>query len=228
MKKISKRFRSLKERVDKDKIYSVEEALDLIKEMATAKFDESVEAHVVLGIDARKGDQQVRSTVVLPHGTGKAARVAVITSTHAEEAEKAGADIVGGEELIEQIKSGELLDKMDILVATPEMMIKLSPVARILGPRGLMPNPKTETVTTNIAAVVSELKKGKVSFRNDKTGVVHQVIGKVSFDKNQLLENYQTLLQAIEAARPSGHKGKYLKKVSLCSSMGPALTVLKA
>ncbi len=228
MKKVSKRFADVKSEIDKDMVYSVADAMELVKKGATAKFDESVEMHVVLGIDVKKGDQQVRSTVVLPHGVGKTTRVAVITSTHTDEATKAGADIVGGEELIEEIKSGKLLDKFDVLVATPEMMMKLAQVARVLGPRGLMPNPKTETVTTNIAGVVESLKKGKVSFRNDKTGIIHQVIGKDSFETTQLVENYETLLEAIESVRPSGHKGKYIKKVILCSTMGPSVIVYKS
>lgn len=228
MKKVSKRFGEVKSGVDKDIVYAVADAMELIKKSATAKFDESVEAHIMLGIDVKKGDQQVRSTVILPHGVGKVTRVAVITSTMQDDATKAGADIVGGEELIEEIKSGKLLDKFDILVATPEMMMKLAQVARVLGPRGLMPNPKTETVTTNITGIVESLKKGKVSFRNDKTGVIHQVIGKASFDAEQLTENYETFIAAVESVRPSGHKGQYLKKVVVCSTMGPGIIVLKS
>ncbi len=213
--------------MDKTKVYTPAEAMALIKELATAKFDESVEVHIDLAIDARKGDQQVRATVALPHGTGKSVRVAVITDTKQQEANDAGAEIVGGEELIAQIKEGKVIGDVDVIVATPEMMPKLAQVARILGPRGMMPNPKAETVTTNVASVVEGLKKGKVDFRNDKTGVVHQAIGKVSFDTEQLVENYEALLAAIEAARPAGFKGALVKAIAVCSTMGPAVTTFK-
>ncbi len=227
MAKKSKRFTEATKKVDATKVYTPAEAMTTIKETATAKFDESVEVHVQLGIDARKGDQQVRATATLPHGTGKSVRVAVITSTHEKEARDAGAEVVGGEELIEKIKKGELIDEVDVIVATPEMMPKLAQVARILGPRGMMPNPKTETVTTNVAETVKSLKKGKIDFRNDKTGVIHQAIGKVSFDVDKLVENYDAFIAAVEAARPAEYKGALIKSVKACSTMGPSVTIVK-
>ena len=195
-----------------------------MKETKVAKFDESVEVHIKLAVDPKKGDQQVRAAVVLPHGIGKTARVAVVTSTKATEAKEAGADIVGAEDLIEKIKLGKL-EEVDVIVASPEMMPKLAAVAKILGPRGLMPSPKTETVTDKIKDAVEMLKKGKLSFKNDNTGNVHQVIGKISFDTKKLEENYATFLDAIQKARPAGVKGKYLTSISICSTMGPGIKV---
>ena len=220
-----KKYKAVAEKVEKNKLYTVEEALTLVKETKLAKFDESVEVHVRLAVDPKKGDQQVRAAVVLPHGIGKAARIAVITSTKATEAKEAGADYVGAEDLIEKIKLGKM-EEVDVIVASPEMMPKLATVAKILGPRGLMPSPKTETVTDKIKEAVEMLKKGKLSFKNDNTGNVHQVIGKLSFDAKKLEENYATFLDAIQKARPSGIKGKYVMTISICSTMGPGIKVV--
>ena len=223
--KHGKKYRGVAEKVEKNKLYTAEEALALVKETKTAKFDESVEVHIRLAVDPKKGDQQVSAAVVLPHGIGKAARIAVITSTKATEAKEAGADFVGGEDLIEKIKLGKM-EEVDVIVASPEMMPKLATVAKILGPRGLMPSPKTETVTDKIKEAVEMLKKGKLSFKNDNTGNVHQVIGKVSFDVKKLEENYAMFLDAIQKARPAGIKGKYVMTISICSTMGPGIKVV--
>jgi len=223
-----KKYRAAAEKLDQNKIYPIDEALKLVKANKIAKFDESVEVHIKLSVDPKKGDQQMRGTVVLPHGTGKSKKVAVITSTKAKEAKDAGADIVGGEELIEKIKSGNIFsgkDKFDILVATPEMMPKLAPVAKILGPKGLMPSPKTETVTDKIKETVGMLKKGKISFKNDDTSNVHQVIGKISFEENKLAENFKIFIEAIRKAKPVAVKGKFIISISLCSTMGPGIKV---
>lgn len=222
--KHGKKYKAIAEKVEKNKLYSASEAFALVKEGKVAKFDESVEAHIKLGVDPKKGDQQVRGAVVLPHGIGKTKRIAVITSTKAKEAKEAGADIVGAEDLIEKIKLGKL-DGFDVLVASPEMMPKLAPAAKILGPRGLMPSPKTETVTDKIKEAVEMLKKGKLSFKNDNAGVVHQVIGKLSFDAKKLEENYATFIEAVNKAKPAGVKGKYMLSVSVCSTMGPGVKV---
>ena len=193
----SKKYRAVAEKIDKNKIYSLEEAVNLMKENKLAKFDESVEVHIKTNIDPKKGDQQIRGIVDLPHGTGKSKLIAVITSTHAKDAKEAGADVVGGEELIEKIKSGKAFsgkDKFDILIATPEMMPKLAPVAKILGPKGLMPNPKTETVTTKIKETVAALKKGKAAFKNDDGGNVHHdFFGNIFVDHRA--EKFWTLLK---------------------------------
>lgn len=222
--KHGKKYRGVAEKVEKNKLYELSEALGLVKEGKIAKFDESVEVHVKLAVDPKKGDEQVRGAVVLPHGTGKTARVAVVTSTKATEAKEAGADVIGGEDLIEKIKLGKM-EEVDVIVASPEMMPKLASVAKILGPRGLMPSPKTETVTDKIKEAVESLKKGKLSFKNDNTGNVHQVIGKLSFDAKKLEENYAAFIDAIQKARPATVKGKYMVSVSVCSTMGPGVKV---
>ena len=222
--KHGKKYKAIAEKVDKNKTYSAQEAFALVKEGKVAKFDESVEVHIKLGVDTKKGDQQVRGAVVLPHGIGKTKRIAVITSTKAKEAKEAGADIVGAEDLIEKIKLGKL-DGFDVLVASPEMMPKLAPAAKILGPRGFMPSPKTETVTDKIKEAVEMLKKGKLSFKNDAAGVVHQVIGKLSFDAKKLEENYAAFFEAINKSKPAGVKGKYIVSISVCSTMGPGVKV---
>ncbi|KKP90593.1 MAG: 50S ribosomal protein L1 [Candidatus Moranbacteria bacterium GW2011_GWC2_37_73] len=222
--KRGKKYKAVAEKVEKNKLYTAEEALALVRETKTAKFDEAVEVHIRLAVDPKKGDQQVRGAVVLPHGIGKAARIAVITSTKATEAKEAGADFVGAEDLIEKIKLGKM-EEVDVIVASPEMMPKLASVAKILGPRGLMPSPKTETVTDKIKEAVEMLKKGKLSFKNDNTGNVHQVIGKVSFDAKKLEENYAMFVDAIQKARPSGIKGKYVMTISICSTMGPGIKI---
>jgi len=219
-----KKYRSASEKIEKGKTYSIEEAVQIIKAGKIAKFDESVEAHVKLDIDTKKGEEQVRGLVVLPHGTGKENKVGVITATKAAEAKAAGADFVGGEELIEKIKNGKL-ETVDVLVATPEMMPKLAPVAKILGPRGLMPSPKTETVTEKIEETVKSLKKGKASFKNDNTGNVHQVVGRISFSEAMLKENLAVFLEAVQKAKPNSVKGKFILAVSICSTMGPGIRI---
>lgn len=217
-----KKYRAAAEKIDSNRIYSVAEAVKLLKENKIAKFDESVEIHVKTNIDPKKGEQQIRGTVVLPHGTGKTKRIAVVTSTQAEAAKKAGADIVGGEEIIEKLAKKI---NFDILVATPEMMPKLAKVAKILGPKGLMPNPKSETVTTKIAETVAALKKGKAAFKNDDTGNIHQVVGKVSFKEEQLQENIQIFLTTLEKSKPSGLKGKFISGIAVCSTMGKGIKI---
>lgn len=222
--KRGKKYQAVATKVERAKLYSVEEALKLAKETKTAKFDESIEVHVKLTIDTKKGEEQVRGAVVLPHGVGKQTVVAVVTSTKGKDAEAAGADLVGAEDLIEKIKNGKA-GNFDVLVASPEMMPKLAQVAKILGPRGLMPSPKTETVTEKIKETVEMLKKGKMSFKNDNTGNVHQVIGKVSFEENKLAENYAAFVDAIQKARPATVKGKYVSSISVCSTMGPGIKI---
>lgn len=217
-----KKYRASVEKIEKDKIYSIEEAVKFIKENKIAKFDESVEIHVKTNVDPKKGDQQVRGTVILPHGTGNSKKVAVITSTHQDEAKKSGADIVGGEELIE--KFAKKID-FDVLVATPEMMPKLAKVAKILGPKGLMPNPKTETVTTKIKETVEALKKGKAAYKNDDSANIHLVVGKTSFEENKLVENVKAFIENLEKAKPAIVKGKFLVNITLCSTMGAGLKI---
>lgn len=223
--KRGKKYLSVVEKIDKKKDYSIEEALKLVAEGKIAKFDESVEAHLDLNIDAKKNDQQIRGSITLPHGTGKTKKIGVITSTKADEAKKAGADVVGDESMIDKIKKGEI--DFDILVATPEMMPKLAQVARVLGPKGLMPNPKTDTVTEKVAEAVEMLKKGKLSFKNDKTGGIHQLIGKVSFGEEKLKENFESFIDAIEKTKPESVKGKLINKIVVCSTMGPGIKVAK-
>lgn len=217
-----KKYKAAAEKIESNKIYPIGEAVKLIKENKIAKFDEAVEIHIKTNIDPKKGEQQVRGTVVLPHGTGKAKKIAVVTSTQAEAAKKAGADIVGGEEIIEKL--AKKLD-FDILVATPEMMPKLAKVAKILGPKGLMPNPKSETVTTKIAETVAALKKGKAAFKNDDTGNIHQVVGKISFAEEQLQENIQIFLTTLEKSKPAGLKGKFISGITICSTMGKGIKI---
>ena len=227
-----KKYRAVIEKIDKNKFYPIVEALDLIKGGKIAKFDESVEVHVRLAVDPKKGEEQVRGTAVLPHGTGKSKKVAVITSMKAKEAKEAGADVVGAEELIEKISArggsafgGKSGLKFDVLVATPEMMPKLAPVAKILGPKGLMPSPKTETVTDKVRETVEMLKKGKINFKNDDTSNIHQVIGKVSFGAEKLEENFGTFIEAVRKIKPTSVKGKFILSVTICSTMGPGIKV---
>lgn len=203
--------------------YALEEAVPLVQKIKFSKFDETVEVHMRLGVDPRHADQLVRGTVVLPNGLGKSKKVLVVaTGDKAKEAEAAGADHVGGEEMITKIVSENWLD-FDAVIATPDMMRAMAKVARVLGPRGLMPNPKTGTVTTEIANAVNEVKAGKVEFRVDKTGVIHAPVGKVSFDTPKLLENANSLIQAILRAKPAAAKGKYVKSATVCSTMGPGV-----
>lgn len=221
--KRSKRYNSAMEKRTSEKM-SLADAVTFVKENAKAKFDESIEVHVRLNIDARKGEQAVRGSVSLPNGIGKSVRVGVITEDKKDEALKAGADVVGGQELIDKIKAGTL-PEVDILVATPDMMPKLAPAARILGPRGLMPSPKTDTVTPNVGEAVESLKKGKTNFKNDNSGNVHQVIGKASFDAEKITQNYTALIEAIKACRNESHKGQFITSISMCSTMGPAVVI---
>ncbi len=225
MAKRGKRYRSIVEKVEHDKLYSVDEAVGLVKELATAKFDETVEAHFRLGIDARKSDQNVRGTVALPHGTGKTVRVLAITQGDGlAAAEAAGADFIGGTEIIDRILGGWM--DFDAVVATPDLMAAIgSKLGRVLGPRGLLPNPKAGTVGTDIGGIVRALKAGQIEFRSDKTGVVHAPIGKASFGPEQLTENLASLRSAIEAAKPDTAKGQYLRTIFLASTMGPSVRV---
>lgn len=205
------------------KTYPIEEAIKEVKKASKEKFDASVEAHFRLGIDISKSDQQVRDQVALPHGTGKTLRIAVFT-TKVKEAKDARADLVGGKELIDEIlKSGKC--DFDVALATPDMMKDLAKAGKILGPKGLMPNPKDGTVTQDIAKAIRELKKGKAAFKTDAYGIIHQAIGKVSFDDKKLIENFRTLYEAIVKAKPQGVKGEYVKSITLASSMGPGVRV---
>ncbi len=226
--KHGKKYRAVAEKIDQDKVYSLEEAVKMMKENKTSKFDETVEVHIKTNVDPKKTDQQLRGTMELPHGTGKTKRIVVMTSTHAKDAKEAGADEVVGEEFIEKIKSGKAFagkEAFDVLVATPEMMPKLGPVAKILGPKGLMPNPKTETVTTKIKETVAALKKGKVAFKNDNGAIVHQAVGKLSFEDAKLVENIRAFVSSLEKFRPAKSKGKLVVRVSVCSTMGIGLKV---
>ncbi|WP_420595857.1 50S ribosomal protein L1 [Deinococcus sp.] len=223
MAKHGKRYNALVGKVNRDKLYSIDEAAALVKELATAKFDETVEVHFRLGIDPRKSDQNVRGTVALPHGTGRTVRIAVIAKgENVAAAEAAGADVVGSEELIERIAGGFM--DFDAVVATPDMMAQVGQkLARLLGPRGLLPNPKSGTVGTDVAGMVGSLKAGRIEFRNDKTGVVHAPIGKASFEEGNISANYQALISALEGAKPASAKGIYLRSAYLTSTMGPSI-----
>lgn len=218
MAKKSKRYRAIAEKVE-DRLYSLSEAVKLVKELATAKFDESVELHVRLGVDPRHADQQVRSTVVLPHGTGKTKRVLVIAGGEkVKEAEEAGADFVGGEDMVQKIEGGWL--DFDAVIATPDVMRAVGRLGKILGPRGLMPSAKTNTVTFDVADAVRDIKAGRVEFRVDKTGITHNAIGKASFEEDKIRENAATLLRAILKARPAAAKGQYMKSIAMTTTMG--------
>jgi len=227
MAKVSKRLAALQGKIDRNKLYPVADALTLVKETATAKFDESVDAVINLGIDARKSDQLVRGALVLPHGTGKTKRVAVFAQgAQAEAAKAAGADIVGFEDLAEQVKGG-MLD-FDIAIATPDAMRIVGTLGQVLGPRGLMPNPKVGTVTPNVAEAVKNAKAGQVQYRTDKGGIVHCTIGRASFGVDALKDNLAALLDALVKAKPASSKGVYLKKVSVSSTMGAGVRVDQA
>lgn len=221
-----KRYKELKQMIDAKKSYSPAEAIELAKKTSTTKFDSAIEVHVRLGIDPKKGEQQVRGTVTLPHGSGKTRKVAAFVSNaeKEKEAKDAGADPVGGEELIAEIaKTGKA--NFEIAVATPDMMPKMAKIAKILGPKGLMPSPRNETVTTNVAKTVAELRGGKVAYKNDDTSNLHQVIGRASFSSERLLENYAALMDAVRRSKPATSKGTYLVNVSISSSMGPGVKV---
>jgi len=228
--KHGKKYRQVSGKIVRKQEYSLEDAIAFIKENAIAKFDESVEAHIRLSINAKKSDESVRATVVLPHGTGRVKKVAVVTNAadKAKEAKDAGAVLIGGEEIVASIKEGKLIpgSAFDILLATPDMMPKLAVIAKILGPKGLMPSPKNETVTTKIGEAVEMLSKGKkASFKNDDSGNVHQVIGKLSFSAEELAANYEAWSDAVRKAKPESVKGKFVKSVTLCSTMGPGVSV---
>ena len=225
MARRGKRYRELEKRVDRAQLYAPEQAAALVKELATAKFDETIEAHFRLGVDPKKSDQTVRGTVALPHGTGKSVRVVAITQgDKVAEAEGAGADVVGGADLIERIAGGWM--DFDAVVATPDMMAQVGgKLGRVLGPRGLLPNPKAGTVGPNIGDIVGALKAGQIEFRADKTGVVHAPIGKASFDPDKLAENLSALRTALDAAKPDAARGQYVRTVHLSSTMGPSVRV---
>jgi large subunit ribosomal protein L1 len=220
-----KKYREASQRYDKDTPYEAKEALELVKTLASAKFDETVEVVYKLGIDPKKSDQLVRGTVSLPHGTGKDVRVAVFCPADKEdEANSAGADIVGGKELVEAISAGRELD-FDVAIATPDMMSEVGKLGRVLGPRGLMPNPKAGTVTQDVAKAVGEFKAGRLEYRNDRYGNVHVAVGKVSFGVGQLVDNLAALTAEVVRAKPAGAKGRYLEKMTLSSTMGPGVKV---
>ncbi|GAA2519777.1 50S ribosomal protein L1 [Pilimelia columellifera] len=220
----SKSYRKFAERIDRDKLYVPAEAISLAKESTTAKFDATVEVAMRLGIDPRKADQMVRGTVNLPHGTGKTARVIVFAGgAKADEAKAAGADEVGTDELVAKIQEGWL--EFDAAIATPDQMAKIGRIARILGPRGLMPNPKTGTVTMDVTKAVSDIKGGKITFRVDKHANLHLIIGKASFTADQLVENYAAVLDEVLRAKPSAAKGTYLQKVTVATTMGPGVPI---
>jgi large subunit ribosomal protein L1 len=223
MPKKGKSYQESSKLVDRNKLYELEEAIKLVKETSKAKFDETIEMHIRLGVDGRHADQQVRGAIVLPHGTGKTKRVLVVAKAEkAAEAEKAGADFVGAEDIITKIQTENWFD-FDIIVATPDMMGQLGRLGRVLGPKGLMPNPKSGTVTFDIERAVKEIKAGKVEYRLDKTNIVHVSIGKASFAENMLTENLQALIEALNKAKPAAAKGTYLKSVTIASTMGPGI-----
>ncbi|MCM8765266.1 MAG: 50S ribosomal protein L1 [Candidatus Omnitrophica bacterium] len=224
MRKRSKRYREATKILEENKFYSLEEAVTLLKKMPIPKFDPSVDLHFHLNIDPKKSDQQVRGTVVLPHGTGKKIRILAFCKGEAEnQARQAGADIVGAEELINKIMSGFL--DFDCVVATPDMMRDISRLGKILGPRGLMPSPKTGTVTQDIKKAIEELRKGKIEFKNDKQAGIHISIGKLSFDEKKIVENASKAIEAINEARPPSVKGKFIKSIYICSTMNPGLAL---
>ncbi|EEA90534.1 50S ribosomal protein L1 [Collinsella stercoris] len=222
--KHGKKFREAAAKIDRAALYTPLEAVKLVKELSSAKFDETVEAHFRLGIDTRKADQNIRGSISLPHGTGKTVRVAVFAEgAQAEQAAEAGADVIGSDELIAQIQKGEI--NFDAAIATPMMMAKVGRIGKILGPRGLMPNPKLGTVTMDVAKMVSELKAGRVEYRADRYGICHVPLGKVSFDEQKLVENYAALYTEILRVKPASAKGKYVKSISVSSTMGPGVKV---
>ena len=221
--KHGKKYMETAKAVDRTKLYDPDEAIALVKKTAVAKFDETIEAHIRTGCDGRHADQQIRGAVVLPHGTGKQVRVLVFAKgAKADEAEAAGAEFVGAEELIPKIQNEGWFD-FDVVVATPDMMGVVGRLGRVLGPKGLMPNPKADTVTMDVTKAVKDIKAGKIEYRLDKTNIIHVPIGKASFTEEQLADNFQTLMGAIVKAKPSTLKGQYLKSVTLASTMGPSV-----
>jgi len=227
MAKLSKKAKLIKEKVDTNKQYDISEAVKLLKEFASDKFDESIDVSVNLGVDPRKSDQNVRGASVLPHGTGKTVRVAVFTQgPNADAAKEAGADIVGMEDLAEQVKKGEM--DFDVVIASPDAMRVVGQLGQILGPRGLMPNPKVGTVTPDVATAVKNAKAGQVRFRTDKGGIIHCSVGKASFEEKAIKENLEFLIADLKKAKPSSAKGVYLQKIALSSTMGPGLCIDQA
>ncbi len=225
MKKNGKRYQESEKLIDKSKVYPIAEAMDVLVKMPKAKFDETVELHVKLGVDSKHADQQVRGTTVLPHGTGKTQKVLVFAKgPKAEEAVKAGADYVGAEELIPKIEKENWFD-YDVIVATPDMMGVVGRLGKVLGPKGLMPNPKSGTVTMDVTKAVQEIKSGKVEYRLDKTNIIHLGFGKVSFGKDKLVENYDAIMGAIIKAKPAAAKGQYIKSVAISTTMGPSMYI---
>ncbi|ATZ18313.1 50S ribosomal protein L1 [Mesoplasma melaleucae] len=224
MAKISKRMKSVKGLVDKQRVYALDEAIKLAKETSTTKFDSTVELSFNLNIDPRKADQQIRGALVLPAGTGKTQKVLVLTNTKVKEAQDAGADFVGGEELIAKIQKENWFE-FDVIVATPEMMAKLGAIGKVLGPKGLMPNPKTGTVTMDVAKAIDEIKKGKIEYRADKEGNIHTIIGKASFTAEQLKENFTTILNEMRRVKPQTVKGDYIINITISTTMGPGIKV---
>ena len=225
MAKKSKKYVEALSKVDRTRMYDAKEALTLVSEIANAKFDETVEAHIKLGVDSRHADQQVRGAVVLPHGTGKTKKVLVFAKgPKAEEAKAAGADFVGAEELVQKIQGENWFD-FDIVVATPDMMGVVGRLGRVLGPKGLMPNPKSGTVTFDVTKAIEEIKAGKVEYRLDKNNIVHVPVGKVSFGGEKLAENFATLMSAIVKAKPASAKGTYLRSITVASTMGPGVKI---
>lgn len=221
-----KRYNNILEQIDRDKNYSVDEAFEIISNSKHAKFDESVDIAFSLGIDPRHADQLVRGTITLPHGSGKQSRVVVVTKDeNAKTALDAGADYAGATDILEKIKGGWL--DFDVIISTPDMMGELGKLGRVLGPRGLMPNPKTGTVTPDVEKAVKEVKAGKISYRCDKFGVVHSTVGRVSFEKDKLIENFKAFYETISKAKPSSSKGTYMKKVTISSTMGPGIKIDK-
>lgn len=221
---MGKRMTTLAQEVDADKLYALEEGAELVKKTAKAKFDETVELHVKLGIDPKQSDQQVRGTTALPHGTGRTRRVAVVAKgPKADEAKAAGADLVGDKELVDDIQKGKL--DFDVLVATPDMMRELAKLGKVLGPRGLMPNPKSGTVTMNLKQAVTELKAGRVEFKGDPTGIIHVAVGKASFDAAKIAENVKAVLAALVKAKPSAAKGAYIQSITIAATMGPGIHI---
>ena len=224
MTKLSKRSKMINEKVEAGKLYPVSEALDILKEVSTVKFNEGIDCAINLGVDPRKSDQVVRGAIVLPHGTGKDVRVAVFTQgANVDAAKEAGADIIGMDDLADEVKKGNL--NFDVVIASPDAMRVVGQLGQILGPRGLMPNPKTGTVTPDVATAVKNAKSGQVTFRTDKSGIIHTTIGKVAFETNDLQDNLVVLMSALTKAKPSSAKGTYFKKISLSSTMGPGLII---